>query len=153
MTAKSVFSRRLFSSSARVSFPVHTQFTLRVLIVLTPWKTRGYRGQPPPLVNCGPQRLLQSRSAQRRVRPLAIVELQPLPDLRSASKPSWGPIRYTDSYFSERHSRLMKMLSMQRPPSIHRDPHVCFPQTAGERLARKLAALISVEDPRLTISL
>ncbi len=42
---------------------------------------------------------------------------------------------------------------MQRPPSIHRDPHVCFPQTAGERLARKLAALISVEDPQLTISL
>ncbi len=81
MTAKSVFSRRLFSSSAHVSFPVHTQFTLRVLIVLMPWKTRGgCRGQPPPLVNCGPQRLLQSRSAQRRVRPLAIVELQTLPD-------------------------------------------------------------------------
>ena len=64
---------------------------------------------------------------------------------RSAANPS---ARYTASYFSDRHSRSMKTLSRHPSATVHRAPGARREDPVGERRARKLCALVRVEDVR-----
>ena len=64
------------------------------------------------------RRELARATVQRRMGPHSVVESDPFVSSRAAN-PSASSCRYTASYLSERHSRSMNALSIQRPrPSI-----------------------------------
>ena len=55
------------------------------------------------------------------------------------------------TYFSDRHRRSMKMLSMHRPRPVYGDCNAGIPEHIGELKAGELAALIGVEYLRRAI--
>ena len=84
-------------------------------------------------------------SPERRVRPLGVVEVDPLAD-DALGLEAVGELAQIDGLVFERAPQPLNEDVVQVPaPAVHRDPDADLPQEPGEGEAGELAALVGIE--------